>query len=142
MRHTALNKFNIFLGDVFLLNYYGILVFFQVCGTTEKNAYLVELATEKIEYGIIINPLLKTSKNPYFVLKNNVRSKSTYRVMTTLFHGDAVLAIKITDKDRIYQEALSIVDYPKEGYFYAYRVRNYLDCCWQSEEVEEDYVSA
>lgn len=138
MRHESLNKFNIFLGDVFLLNYYGIMVFFQICGTTENYVYLVELDTKEDENGLFINPSLKTSKNPYFVLKNNVRSKSTYKALTTLFRREAVVAIKITDKDRIYQEALNITDYPEEGYFYAYRVNEYLNSYWRSEEVKSN----
>ena len=121
-----------------MLNYYGIMVFFQICGTTENYVYLVELDTKQDENGLFINPSLKTSKNPYFVLKNNVRSKSTYKALTTLFHRQAVVAIKITENDRIYKEALSYVDYPEEGTFYAYRVNEYLNCYWRSEEIYSD----
>lgn len=138
MRNLNLNKYGVFIGDVFLLNYYGILVFFQVVATTETYTYLVELKTVPCGEGIVLDKDLKTSKNPYFVLKNNIRSKTTYKVEPRYYNKEVVLPIKIDENSKIYQEAYEMYDNPIVDTFYAYKLNEYRNCCWVSEVCEDE----
>ena len=63
-----LNDYGIFLLDIYVLNYYGIKVFFQVCKTTEKSVYLIELATKRYKNGIMLTKNFSASKKPYIIL--------------------------------------------------------------------------
>lgn len=136
MKSITLNKFGVFVNDVFLLNYYGILTFFQVAKTTENYVYLVELATTQEERGISIDKHLKTTKNPKVVLTNNVRSKTKYKVIPLIHHFEPVLPIEVEENSILYKEVYAYVDYPEPGTYYAYKVNDYIDCCWISEEVD------
>lgn len=138
MPKITINKFHVYIGDVFLLNYYGILTFFQVAKTTENYVYLVELATKPHEIGIVIDDKVRTSKHPYFVTKNNLRSKTTYKVMPIIHNFEPVLPIQITEDSNIYKEVYKFVDYPQPGTFYAYYIEDWRGCCWVSEEVDSE----
>ena len=67
-----LNKYDIFLLDVFVLNYYGILVFFQVCKTKKDSVFLVELATKRYKNGITLTKGFKASKKPHSVIRSKM----------------------------------------------------------------------
>ena len=51
------NRYGIYLLDMYMLDYYGIKLFFQVCKTTENSVFLVELATKRYKDGIFRNSI-------------------------------------------------------------------------------------
>ena len=128
MWKNELNDFNIFLLDIFVLNYYGILVFFQVCKTTEKSVFLVELATKKYKNGIMLTKRLTTSKNPYIILNNNTHTKSDYEV----YPSRVGLPIEVEYNSRLYNEALEKNGVALAGTFYAVHCWDYLNKYWVS----------
>ena len=117
---NELNKYGIFLLDIYMLDYYGIKVFFQVCKTTRETVYLVELATKVTKYGIMLTKTIKPSKKPYFVRYNNTYTKSEYQVKPINLKDKQIwLPIEIKYTDKIYEEAKKYYDYPVWGYAYA-----------------------
>ena len=127
---NELNDSNIFLLDIFVLNYYGILVFFQVCKTTEKSVFLVELATKRYKNGIMLTKRLRTSKNPYIILTNNTHTKSDYEV----YPSRMGLPIEITYGSKLHREAEKINGFAITGTFYAVHCWDYLNKYWVSSE--------
>ena len=125
-----------FFGDIYLLNYCDILVFFQICDVKAETVKVVELATYPYENGVMLYRDLRVSKKPYFV-KRNVRSKSDYEI--TLEEGmEESLPIWIDCDSTIYKEAVANRTYlPATGVFYAEKISKALDTYFVAAELEE-----
>lgn len=134
-----LNDYGIFLLDIYVLNYYGIKVFFQVCKTTEKSVYLIELATKRYKNGIImLTKNFSASKKPYIILNNNTRRKSTYEVYPVKNGYGHYLPIEVKLGSRLHEEALNRTDFPIAGTAYAVPVRDVLNKYWVDDIIEEE----
>lgn len=132
---NELNKNGIFLLDTYMLDYCGIKVFFQVCGTTKDTVFLIELATKKTKYGIMLTKRIKPSKTPLIVRYNNVFSKSNYEVRPIDLYGKEFwLPIQIKYGDAIYEEAKQYNEYPPIGYAYAVPIKDILNKYWEEPE--------
>lgn len=131
---NELNDKSVFLGDVYCLNYYGILVFFYVSKTTAKTVYLVELGTKRYKNGIMLTKNLKASKKPYIILNNNTYTKTTYEVIP---EKNLSLPIMITSDLPIYKKALDNVDFPLTGVFYAEKIFDYINRYWVVDNFNE-----
>lgn len=131
---NELNDNGIFLLDVFVLNYYGILVFFQVCKTTEETVFLVELGTKRYKNGIMLTKHFKAAKKPLIILNNNTHTRSTYEVVPYKM----TVPIKITFDSPLYKEALKRTELPTIGTFYAEKVFEYANKYWIVEENEKE----
>ncbi len=119
-----LNEDGIFICDYYMLDYYGVLVIFQVCKTRKKSVYLIELATKIIDNKIMLTDQIKASKKPLVIRENNVFTKSTYEVTPIRLNGkDLWLPIKIDFGDPIFLEAKKYEPYPAWGYAYALPVK-------------------
>ena len=130
---NELNKYDIFLLDVFVLNYYGILVFFQICKTTKNTVFLVELGTKKYRDGITLTKNLKTAKNPYIILNNNTHTKSQFEIYPVKIEKEPWLPIEIGVNSRLFKEALNRTDFPLVGTVYAVPLRDYANKYWVNE---------
>ena len=137
-----LNESGIFLLDTYLLDYYGVKVFFQVCKTTKHSVYLVELATKKTKYGIMLTKRIKASKKPLVILKNNTYTKSEYEVTPINLNGKEYwLPIEIHYGDLIHQEAEKYYDFPAVGYAYAVPIKDVINKYWETPTlIEEENV--
>lgn len=122
-----LNDYGVFISDVYVLNYYGILVFFQVCKTTEKTVFLVELGTKKYKNGITLLKGLKASKNPLIITKNNTIRKTEYEVFP---QKDLSLPIQIDFNTPIYKKALEHNNNVLIGIFYAKKILDFNNVYW------------
>ena len=130
-----INKQGIFLLDIYMLDYYGVKVFFQVCKTTENSVFLVELATKRYKNGIMLTKNLNASKNPYIILNNNTRTKSTYEVSPTkLDTNEYMLPIEVKINSKLYLEAQKHISYPIYGTAYAVHIKDYLNKYWINEQ--------
>ena len=110
--------------QVYILDYYSVIVAFQVCKVEAEEIRLVELALRPYENGWMIYDDMRLSKNPYFVNKN-VFTKSDYSV-TPLEEG--LVPIEIDYASPIFAEALRRgEECPLVGTFYAERTKNYRD---------------
>ena len=130
MWKNRLNDLDIIVLDTYVLNYYGILVFFQVCKTTEKTVFLVELGTKKYKNGITLTKNLKPSKNPLIITQNNTWRKSTYEVKPVNNH---TLPIMIDTSMPIYRKAMDRLwwfDVPLSGIYYATKIIDYVNKYW------------
>lgn len=127
-----LNECGILLLDIYMLDYCGIKVFFQVCKTTRKTVYLVELATKETEHGIMLSKGLKASKDPLIVLTDNTPTKSKYEVTPIKLNGKEYwLPIPIGYSDPIHAEATRYSDFPPCGYAYAVPIGDVVDKYWE-----------
>ena len=129
---NELNDNGIFLLDVFVLNYYGILVFFQVCKTTEKTVFLVELGTKRYKDGITLTKRFKAAKKPYIILNNNTHTRSTYEVVPYKMTVPIMIDLDMP----IYKEALKRTELPIVGTFYAEKIVDYANKYWITREYE------
>lgn len=127
-----LNKHGIFIGDVFILNYCGIKVLFQVCKTTKNSVFLVELATKRYKDGIMLTKSIKASKNPLIINKDNTHTHSTYEVVPIKLEKDYWLPIEIKPFSKIHIMALQRngFEYAPTGYAYAVPVKEYYNRYW------------
>lgn len=135
-----LNKDNIYICDLFYLNYFGINVFFVVCNTRYDEVCLFEVKTkikkingEKVE---ILSKRLSPSKKPYIIPENeNSLNKSKFWVspLKIPFEKDVWLPIKIDASSRIFTLALEEGEgYPITGTAYAKPVENdFRTSCWE-----------
>ncbi len=115
--------------QVFILDYYGVIVLFEVCDVTEETVKLVELALRPYEDGVMIYNDRRLSKKPLFV-KKNVFTKSDYEVVPT---EDGLLPIKIDYESPIYAKAIQLgYEIPLIGTFYAEKVEDALNTYWVS----------
>ncbi len=128
---NELNIYDIFINDVFVLNYHGLLVFFQVCKTTEKSVFLVELGIKKYKKdGITLTKKLKPSKKPLIITENNTIRKTTYEVKP--FKLDNILFIPIRiDWD---VPIINLVEYPTFGIYFATPIKKYVGKYWKAKD--------
>lgn len=130
---NELNDYGIFLLDIYLLDYYGVKVFFQVCKTTQKTVYLVELATKMTKYGIMLTKHIKASKKPLIVRLNNTYTKTQYEVKPiNLNDKEFWLPIPINYGDPIHKEAKKYCDFPACGIAYAVPIKDVINKYWQN----------
>lgn len=135
---NEINDYGIFLLDYYLLDYYGIKVFFQVCKTRRNSVYLVELATKTNKYGIMLTRTIKASKKPKIIRFNNTYTKSQYQVYPiSLKDNEYWLPIEIKIGDPIYEEAKKYCDYPAFGYAYAVPIKDVLNKYWEVPKEKE-----
>lgn len=129
---NEINKYGIFLLDIYLLDYYGIKVFFQVCKTTKDTVFLVELATKRTKQGIMLTKRIKASKKPYIIHTNNTYTKTKYEVQPiNLNDREYWLPIEINYGDKIHTDAFKYCDFPSVGYAYAVPIKDYLNKYWE-----------
>ena len=129
---NELNDQGVFIGDIYALNYYEILVFFEVCKTKEKTVYLVELGTKRYKNGVMFLKGYKASKRPLIITENNTRNKTTYQVRP---QKDLSLPILITTDTPIYKRAKdNLVRHPQTGIFYATKIVDYINHYWVTDE--------
>lgn len=141
---NELNECGIFLLDIYLLDYYGIKTFFQVCKTTKETVYLVELATKTTKYGIMLTKHIKASKKPLIVRFNNTYTKSQYEVKPINLNGKEFwLPIPINYGDPIYKEAEKYDFCPACGYAYAVPIKDVINKYWEKpvETVKEEKIN-
>lgn len=139
-----LNECGIFLLDIYLLDYYGIKTFFQVCKTTKKTVFLVELATKTTKNGIMLTKRIKASKKPLIIRSDNAYTKSTYEVKPINMNGkDFWLPILIKYGDPIHIEAEKYDDFPVCGYAYAVPIKDVINKYWEKpiDIVKEEKIS-
>lgn len=132
-----LNEDGIFICDYYMLNYYGVLVIFQVCKTRKKSVFLIELATKIIDNKIMLTDQVRASKKPLVIRENNVFTKSTYEVKPIRLNGkDLWLPIKIDFGDPIFEEAKKYEPYPAWGYAYAVpmKIEEVVGIYWEMPE--------
>lgn len=133
-----LNDFGIRIQDAFLLDYYGVKVFFRVCGTTKDSVFLVELAQKRTKWGIQISRTLKGSKNPLVVLKGNDSVHSRYEAFPESVSGSVRLPIRVDYGDPLHREAMNYAEFPACGYAYAVPLNKpmheLLDMYWEVSE--------
>lgn len=116
---------NINYGDVYLLNYFGKLVFFSVCDIGAETVKLVELETYPYQEGFMLYDDLRLAKHPYFV-KKNVRTKSDYEVLVC----EEGLPILVEWDSPITKE----IEIPMTGVYFAEKVNNYRNVYFVNEE--------
>ncbi len=133
--YNELNDYDIYITDVYMLNYEGVLVFFQVCGTKKKSVFVIELATKKYKSNyLMLSKNMCPSKKPFFVLTNNVFTKSTYEVFPVdIGYGKYFLPFLVKYGDPLYKEAEKYVSTPAPGWVYAKRISvdEYVNKYWQ-----------
>lgn len=125
-----LNNYGIFITDIYLLSYCGIILFFQVCKTTKKSVYLIELATKKYKNGTMLTKRIHASKKPLIIKHNNTITKSNYEIFPIKIDDEYLLPIEIKYGDDLYKKAEEYVDYPPIGYVYAIPIKDYLHKYW------------
>lgn len=126
-------------GDIFYLNYYGINVFFYVCGLDTHRVRVFELAKkrkkingESAEY---LAPHLKPTSAPYFVLEHNCWTKSEHWFETTT---EDRMIVPIDMYSPIHKKVLDLgIDFPITGYAYAIKLdkeqrANVLTYYWEA----------
>lgn len=132
MFKSELNEQGIIIGSFYVLNYYGVYVFFRVCKTTKKSVYLIELATKKHKDGVVLTKGFKPTKKPYIVQNNNTWRNSIYEVFPT---QDKLLPIEIYYGSKLYNEALKNTKYPVCGTAYAEPVQDIWKWYWIKDEI-------
>ena len=144
---NEINKYGIFLLDIYLLNYYGVKVFFQVCKTTKETVFLIELATKETKEGIMLTKRIKASKKPLIIRENNTHTKSKFEVkpiqLNSLNRNDYWLPIDIKVGDPIWNEAQKYNEFPAFGVAYAVKITDVINKYWEKPCVvkcEEDEV--
>jgi len=118
------NTSGVNFGDIYYLNYYGINVFFYVCGLDHSRVRIYELAKKrKIINGIhaeYLTPNLNPTTSPRIVLNNNCWTKSDFWVDTT---KDGRLVIPVWDGPLVYNAIKLGNDIPMIGEFYAIHLK-------------------
>lgn len=119
-------------GDVFHLDYYGINVFFYVCGTDHHRVRIFELAKKR---GVIngihaeyLAPGLKPTTAPKVVLSHNSWTKSEFWVET---NKEGQLCIPINDGPLLRKALKLDVEYPLTGEYRAYPVAEATKYYWE-----------
>lgn len=116
---NELNDQGVFLGDIYVLNYYEILVFFEVSKTKHNRVYIFELGVKKYKEGYTLLNGRKRAKKPLVITKNNTYEKTTF---VTYPQKDLSLPIRITSDMPIYKKAQERVKNPVLGTFYLTKV--------------------
>ena len=123
-----LNQYDIMLGDLYVLNYYGVLVFFEVCKTRTKSVFLVELKSEEYLDGTMISRKIQASKDPLVITQNNTYRKSTYEVYPVeMEKGEYWLPIKVDYGSKLFKKASECCVFPLSGYHYAVPMKDAYD---------------
>lgn len=122
----------ILITDLYILTYEGLRVIFQVCKTTPRSVFLIELATKRYKDGYTLTKKYRPSKTPLIVVENNVFSRSTYEVPA--IREDKKLPIRITLSSKIFWEASKYTCFPKRGIFYAVPFKDHRDTYWRKPE--------
>lgn len=137
----TLNKDNVFISDMFILNFYGIIVIFEVSKTNYNEVYLTELEMVRYKNGVKLSKSLKAAKNPLVVPSfYNTRTKTEFNVETVkLYKNEPWLSIYIDEKTPIYQKALDMGEYPTAGTWYATPIKNCLNTFWISEQLKKKH---
>ena len=111
-------------GDIFYLNYYGVNVFFYVCGLDRHRVRVYELAKKRsvidgvsAEY---LTPDFKPTSAPKVVLTHNSWTKSEYWVKTT---PDGRLEFYIGFGPLMCKAMKVSEQYPVSGYVYAFSLK-------------------
>ena len=113
--------------DIYMLDYYGIMVFFEICDVCEETVKLVELATKPYKDGVILYDDLRLSKKPYFVRKN-VFTKSDFEITPVEnpeIRDEFLLPIEINFKSKIFIEVLKSGKHPITGVFFLNKVEEW-----------------
>ena len=131
MMEDELNIYGVCLLDVYMLDYCGVKVFFQVCRTRAETVFLTELATKKTKYGIMLCSGLGSSKKPLVVTEGNTHTKSRYEVKPIRIENEYWLPIEVKPGDPLYLEALKFVDCPPCGHAYAVPVGEVVNRYWE-----------
>ena len=126
-------------GDIYYLNYYGINVFFYVCGTDTHRVRVYELAKKrgKIngESAECLTLNFRPTKAPYFVYKHNCWTKSEFWLETTTENR---IIVPIDMFSPIHKKVLDLgIDFPITGYAYAVKIekeqrKNILSYYWEA----------
>ena len=78
------NEYGIGYGDIFIMNYQGINVFFFVCRSLAEQVCVYELAKKKRRFGNLkvnkLCPGLKPTQSPNVITQNNCGYKSNFWV--------------------------------------------------------------
>lgn len=115
--------------QVYILDYYGVIVAFEVGKVMPEKIKLVELELHPYEDGWMISREMKLAKKTWFV-KKNVRTKSEFEVKP-IEGGLVPIIIKYTSP--IYTQAiLNGHKNPEVGIFFAERVDKWWDKYWRS----------
>ena len=125
----------IYITDLYLLSYCGMKIIFQVCKTTPKTVFLVELATKRYKDGYTLTKTYKPSKKPLIIKENNVFTKSTYEVAA--IREDKKLPIRIGMNSDVFWEAQKYVKYPRRGTFLAVPFTNHRNTYWKKPKLLE-----
>lgn len=133
-----INEYGIYPGDIFMLNYCEINVFFRVCRTFKKSVYLYEIQTKIVDKKYeTLTKNLTASKEPLIIdKKQNSITKSKYEIYPIIAPFDnsseIVLPIKIEPDMPIFGKALSYENtYPIIGIAYAHKLNDYIGVCWE-----------
>ena len=124
---NELNDQGVFLSDIYMLNYYDILVFFQVSKTKYDCVYIYELGVKKYKDGYTLLNGWKKARKPLVITENNTYNKTTFVAYP---QKDLSLPIQITADMPIYKKAQERVKNPMLGTIYLTKVldedlRNY-----------------
>lgn len=139
-----LNRYDIFITDKFILNYYDTILIFEVCQTEWEQVAIYELEVKEGEFagrrGFMLDEKLKPSKNPYLVPEEkNSYSKSDYFVQPSTLFGDPRLLIEIPFGSKLYNKAIEKgYENPMFGMVYAEKIDEYRGVCWLLPEEEDD----
>lgn len=121
-------------GDIFYLNYYGINVFFYVCGTDHHRARIFELAKKRIKYEgksvEVLTSKLAPTTSPKVVLEHNSWTKSNFWVDT---NKEGQIYIPVNDGPLLHKALKLGVEYPLTGEYRAIPLNNnnILEYYWE-----------
>ena len=112
-------------GDIFYLNYYGINVFFYVCGLDHHQVRIYELAKKRSTINGVhaeyLTPDLKPTRSPKVVLEHNSWTKSEFWVKTD---SQGNLIIPLGSNSPLVKEAYKLGVYlPASEYAYAFSLK-------------------
>lgn len=125
-------KHGFFPSDIFVLNYYGVFVFFQITKITSSSVFLMELESKPYKNGYVLKFPIKACKTPLVILKNNTYEKSTYEVYPLKLEDDFLLPIEVQLFSPLYNKALEEGRNPIDGIAYAEKVKNHLGKYWSN----------
>lgn len=141
MLKDELNDCDIMLGDVYMLNYYGVKVFFEVSQTDYDKVCVYELKTKKMfidgKYRIMIDEKGKSERKSTLVvpLNENTYRKSKFWVE---YANSNTLKIPIDMNMPIYKEAVARgVNCPVYGTAFAVYVPDWYNKYWDYYDYED-----
>lgn len=137
LKHPTLNIYGVMLGDVYILDYYGLIVYFKVSRVWEDKVGLVELATYIEDEDIYcFYPDRRLAKKTFFVNKN-VNTKTDFIIEPD---EDGTIPITITADTKIYQNAIERgIKNPLEAIYYIEKIDDTYTK-WYSDYVNEKEI--